>query len=207
MRVYVYVDGFNIYYRALRGTPHKWLNLAALSQSLLDPADTVDQIRYFTARVKPRTPASDSPREQQLYLNALGTLPNVTCHYGRFLSKKKHRPLVMEPSIYVEVHDTEEKGSDVNLAAHLLNDGWHNRYDAALVLSQDSDLIEPMRMVRDELGKLVGLVWLDGKQPSKYMVAVSSFVRHATPARLAAAQFGAPLMGKNGHHIVKPADW
>ena len=43
MRVRVYVDGFNLYYRALRNKPHyKWLNLLTLSRELLDPADTID---------------------------------------------------------------------------------------------------------------------------------------------------------------------
>ena len=35
MRAYIYVDGFNLFYRALKGTPHKWLNLAALAKRLL----------------------------------------------------------------------------------------------------------------------------------------------------------------------------
>ena len=60
-------------------------------------------------------------------------------------------------SRFVEIHDTEEKGSDVNLAVHLLNDGWHGRYDVALVLSQDTDLIEPLRIASQELGKTIGL--------------------------------------------------
>ena len=54
MRAYVYVDGFNLYYRALRPTPYKWLNLRALGAALLDPSDTVDVVRYFTARVSAR---------------------------------------------------------------------------------------------------------------------------------------------------------
>ena len=51
MRAYTYVDGFNLYYRALKNTPYKWINLAALAKRLLDPADTVERVRYFTARV------------------------------------------------------------------------------------------------------------------------------------------------------------
>ena len=27
MDTIVYIDGFNLYYRALKGTPYKWLNL------------------------------------------------------------------------------------------------------------------------------------------------------------------------------------
>jgi hypothetical protein len=207
MRVYVYVDGFNLYYRALRKTPHKWLNLLALSQQLLDPDDSVEAIRYFTARVSSRSGDPDAPRRQQLYLSALSSIPILTCHYGRFLPKTKFRPLVSAPTTFVEIHDTEEKGSDVALASHLLNDGYLGRYDAALVMSQDTDLCEPLKMVRDNLRKPVGLVWLDGKQPGGRLVRAASFVRHVTPARLAASQFPDQVMGRNGHLVERPASW
>ena len=52
-KVNVYIDGFNLYYGALRGTPYKWLDLARLCQALL-PSDTIQEIKYFTARVSAR---------------------------------------------------------------------------------------------------------------------------------------------------------
>jgi hypothetical protein len=207
MRVYVYVDGFNVYYRALKRTPHKWLNLLKLSQRVLDPGDTVEKVRYFTARVKARSGDPDAPRRQQIYLSALGTVPEVEFHYGRFLPKIKKRPLV-STGAFVEVHDTEEKGSDVNFATHLINDGWHKRYDVALVLSQDTDLIEPMKIVTQELGLKLGLVWLDGRRPDRRMAAVSSFVRHITSADLAASQFPNPIiLTPPLVPLSKPATW
>ena len=51
---------------------------------------------------------------------------------------------------YIEVIKTEEKGSDVNLATHLLYDGFRNDYDIAVVISNDSDLLEPIKI--GELG-------------------------------------------------------
>ena len=51
---------------------------------------------------------------------------------GRFLTKEKWRPTVRDPSVYIEVRDTEEKGSDVNLASFLLNDGYLDRYDGGV---------------------------------------------------------------------------
>ena len=35
------------------------------------------------------------------------------------------------PPNTLEVWKTEEKGSDVNLAVHMLNDAWLNKYDVA----------------------------------------------------------------------------
>jgi hypothetical protein len=206
MRAFVYVDGFNLYYRALKNTPFKWLNLAALARRLLDATDTVECVRYFTARVRARSGDPGAPRRQQILFNALATESSVAFHYGRFLTKTKMRPLVSTGK-FVEIHDTEEKGSDVNLAVHLLNDGWHGRYDVALVLSQDTDLIEPLRIASKELHKIVGLVWLDGRRPDPYLVAASSFVRHLSRADLAAAQFPNPIVRPDGTALFKPATW
>jgi hypothetical protein len=206
MRAYVYIDGFNLYYRALKGTGFKWLNPVALGQRMLDPADTVAAVRYFTARVSARSGDPDAPRRQQIYLSALGTLPQVECHFGRFLTKTKMRPLVSTGQ-FVQVHDTEEKGSDVNLATHLLNDAWHGRFDIALVMSQDTDLLEPIRIVTQERQLKVGLVWLDNGRPNKHLTAVASFVRHASPSDLAASQFTDPVNRQGAQPISKPAGW
>ncbi len=207
MRVYVYVDGFNLFYRALKGTPYKWLNLDLLAKRLVLPGATVDKVRYFTARVKARSGNPDAPRRQQIYFNALGAVPNVEFHFGSFLTKTKRRPLAAVPTRFVEVLDTEEKGSDVNLAVHLVNDAWSNHFDVALVLSQDTDLIEPLRMVSKGVGKLVGLVWLDGRRPDRGMANAASFVRHVGRADLIAAQFPARLERTTGTPVIKPRGW
>lgn len=207
MRVYVYVDGFNLYYRALKGTSYKWLNLEALIGMILQPPQTLVKIRYFTARVSARAGDRDAPRRQQLYLNALGTLPSVDIHYGSFLAKDKRRPLVSDPTKFVHILDSEEKGSDVNLAVNLINDAWADRFDIALVLSQDTDLCEPLRMVTQERGKRVGLVWLDGRQADKRMASVCTFVRNIRPASLRVSQFPDPLHPAGATPIAKPASW
>ncbi|MDP2329221.1 MAG: NYN domain-containing protein [Reyranella sp.] len=207
MRVLVYVDGFNLYYRALRGTPYRWLNLDLLARRLVRPGDTIDLVRYFTARVKARAGDPDAPRRQQIYLSALGTVPNIEFHFGNFLTKTKKRPLASVPTRFVEILDTEEKGSDVNLAVHLVNDAWSNHFDVALVLSQDTDLIEPLRMVSKGVGKPVGLVWLDGRRPDRGMANASSFVRHVSHADLIASQFPAQIARNPGSPIIKPTGW
>ncbi len=51
MRTRVYVDGFNLYYGAVKGTPFKWLDPVHLSRLLLPPVCMIDRLLYFTARV------------------------------------------------------------------------------------------------------------------------------------------------------------
>ncbi len=48
MKTWVYVDGFNLYYGALKGTPHKWLDLSRMSVLLL-PGYQITKIKYFAA--------------------------------------------------------------------------------------------------------------------------------------------------------------
>ena len=77
VRTNIYVDGFNLYYGALRKTPHRWVNLESLFQFLL-PKNTIQEIKYFTALVSARPNDPSQPQRQQLYLRALATLPKVS---------------------------------------------------------------------------------------------------------------------------------
>jgi hypothetical protein len=158
VRTNVYVDGFNLYYGSLKGTPYRWLDLEALCTRLL-PKNDVQRIRYFTARVAARPGKLHDPVHQDAYLRALGTLSRVSIHFGHFLTKPATMPLANpQPGAprFAEVLRTEEKGSDVNLATYLLADAFRRDADAFVIVSNDSDLTEPMRIVCHELGMVVG---------------------------------------------------
>lgn len=153
MRAHVYVDGFNFYYRCVKNTPYKWLNLRAM-MGLVYPSYEIGKIRYFTAKVKPPPNDPQMLQRQETYLRALRTIPNLSIHFGRFLSHRALMPYA-KPSggpLFAEVVKTDEKGSDVNLACYLLLDGFRKQFDVAIVVTNDSDLAEPVRMVRQELG-------------------------------------------------------
>ena len=207
MRVRVYIDGFNLYYRRLRNSRVKWIDLKKLSSQLIQPDDRIDAIRYFTADVSPRAGDLSAPKRQQTYFRALKTIPELSIHKGKFLSKTIHRPLVGNEGQYAHVRDTEEKGSDVNLASHLLMDAFCDTYDIALVLSQDSDLLEPIRMVSQELNKMVIIGWMDNTLPGKRHKQVSSFVRHITEPMLLRSEFPNPVIGRGGARLFRPNEW
>jgi uncharacterized LabA/DUF88 family protein len=152
LKATIYVDGFNLYYGALKNTPYRWLNLAKLCQIML-PRDTINQIKYFTALVNPRVTDPDQLTRQQIYLRALQTIPNVEIIYGHFLTHEIMMPLAPPKAGHVKVLKTEEKGSDVNLALHMLSDGYKNAYDVAVIVSNDSDLLLPIQFVKKELRK------------------------------------------------------
>src|SRR5690606_8696650 len=151
MRTHVYVDGYNLYFGCLKKTPHKWLNLHALCSALM-PQNDIRAIRYFTAQVSGTPHDPDQPTRQQTYFRALRTLPQVSIHLGHFLTHEVTMPDAADwkNGRYTgrQVMKTEEKGSDVNLATYLLVDAFDDVFDVAVIVSNDSDLKEPISVVR-----------------------------------------------------------
>lgn len=203
MRVRVYVDGFNLYYGSLKGTPYKWLDLAALTTDLL-PEHRIDAIRYFTAHVSGKQDPG-APLRQEAYLRALRTIPGLTLHFGRFLTEVRSMPGAPPAGGLVRVLKTEEKGSDVNLATYLLCDGFDGLYDLAVVVSNDSDLTEPIRVAKERFG-LVG-VYSPNPHRSHALAGAASWYRHLPAVSVAAAQFPATVLTPDGRTVVRPARW
>lgn len=207
MRTNVYVDAFNLYYGCLKRTPYRWLDLAMLC-SLLLPNHSIHRIRYFTALVSARPGDPRGPQRQQVYLRALRTIPNLTLHYGCYLThpaRLRRQNLSGDAGSPVWVLRTEEKGSDVNLATYLLVDAFRDDCEAAVVVSNDSDLVEPIRIVRAELGKIVGLL-NPQKRPSRVLVREATFIKQVRPGVLAASQFPPILVDARGS-FHKPPSW
>ena len=204
----VYVDGFNLYYGALRRSPWKWLNIEALCRAMLQKHHVIGRIRYFTALVTPRQDNPQQHNRQQAYLRALQTLPNVTVHRGAFLTNEKDMPLASPPQVgsrMVRVISTTEKGSDVNLASYLLIDGFRKEYEAAVVISNDSDLCTPIKFVRDELKLHVGILNPHAK-PAWELKKVAKFQLPITQEHLRASQFPSKITDANGE-VTKPTRW
>lgn len=186
------------------------MDLEALCTRLL-PKNDVQRIRYFTARVAARPGKLHDPVHQDAYLRALGTLSRVSIHFGHFLTKPATMPLANpQPGTprFAEVLRTEEKGSNVNLATYLLADAFRRDADAFVIVSNDSDLTEPMRIVCHELGMVVGI--LNPQPPQKRSRALLScrptFFKQIRAGVLSASQFPPTLNDATGT-ITKPASW
>lgn len=110
-----------------------------------------------------------------------------------------------QPQRYIRVIKTEEKGSDVNLATHLLHDAHMGRFDVAVVISNDSDLLEPIKIVRQELGKIVGIL-NPHPNPSRALLPHIDFIKQIRAGVLKAAQFPNTLTDAHGT-FTKPRTW
>ncbi|MGK2286857.1 NYN domain-containing protein [Pedomonas sp. V897] len=217
MKTIIYVDGFNLYHRALKKTKHKWLDIRALCQAALPRNQDILQINYYTARVSGKIDP-EAAKDQNSYLKALSTTPTLKIHYGSFQVTEKYmylcQPIDFQPSCLTEpdpmprfarVVKIEEKGSDVNLGAHLVRDAFAGAFQHAAVITNDTDLREPIRIVAQE-AKLPITLLSPVSKPAESLRNVATYVRHID-RYLAKAQFPNPLVGPDGQPINKPQDW
>jgi uncharacterized LabA/DUF88 family protein len=220
LRTNVYIDGFNLYYGCLRNTPYKWLNLEALCRIML-PNDQIQRIKYFTAHVSARPYDPTQPARQQVYLRALHTLPKVTIILGQYSEHAVYMPLLapigtprqLPPSTQIAqrppmvwVLKSEEKGSDVNLATQLLMDACRRDFDIAVVVSNDSDLVEPIKLIQSEYGLPVGVLNPQQQHPSVVLARHAAFIKNIRSRALGNSQFPTTLSDNHGS-FHKPPTW
>jgi uncharacterized LabA/DUF88 family protein len=192
---------------------YRWLDLDAFCGNLCRDA-TVNRIRYFTALVDPYPGNPDNRARQLTYLRALATISHLSIHYGRFATNEKERPLAVPnaprptpitPLRLVRIVEREEKGSDVNLASCLLLDAFRQESDLAVVVSNDSDLAEPIRLVRSEFGLKVRIV-----NPRKFLAydlrGIADFYSNVKLWMVRQSQFP-PSMTDAVGTFSKPARW
>lgn len=117
-------------------------------------------------------------------------------------------PVPAAPPRTVLVTKTEEKGSDVNLATFLLADAFRDDCEVAVVITNDSDLAEPMRLVSQELRLKVGLINPHPRQASRALMnrGRPSFVKQIRRGVLANSQFPDEVAAR-GRRLHKPNGW
>lgn len=205
-RTIVYVDGFNLYYGALKGTRHKWLDLQKLFQ-LLRPNEDIQQIHYFSALV-----GGASQADQEIYLRALATLPLVNIVLGRF---KLKRVLCMNWACTFAGNRffqmPEEKHTDVNLALHMLDDAYQGRCENLILVSGDSDLVPALRMVKTRFPALRLILYVPANNPVRgaavELRSVADKHRSLPLILLPRCQFPAQISDGAGGFINKPPTW
>lgn len=224
LRTYVYIDGFNFYYGSLKGSRYKWLNPELLCKNILSPQNQIESIKYFTASVSARSDDPQMPIRQDIYFRALKTITCLKIIKGHYLTHNKNMKLANPPLYrkvthpisgevryhafeFVDVLNTEEKGSDVNLATNLLIDAFEDKFDVAVVISNDSDLATPVGLVKNKFKKSVLILnphSLDKKsiQLTKY----STKVIQIEESHLVKSLFNEQLTDSNGS-FVKPDRW
>jgi 6-hydroxy-3-succinoylpyridine 3-monooxygenase len=205
-RSIVYIDGFNLYYGALKDTPYKWLNLERYFRLLLSGQD-IQKIRYFTARV-----IGSDVIDQDVYLSALATLPLVDIILGQFKRKQIQGLCPSCPLPDPQVFSTyEEKRTDVNIAIWMLHDAYENLCDRLVLVTGDSDLVSAIAMVKDRCPEKTISVYIPARNKIRgAAVELRSIAdkNKTLPLNiLPAAQFPAEITTGAGIVIRKPSSW
>jgi uncharacterized LabA/DUF88 family protein len=206
-RVIVYIDGFNLYYGALKDTPAlKWLNLERFCR-LLRPHDDVQAIRYFTALVNGPTKPN-----QETYLKALATTPAVNVVLGKFKEKTvKCRVAGCAHLATRRFKVPEEKRTDVNIAITMLDDAYQDLCDHFVLFSGDSDLVPAVNLVRRRFpGKKITVYvpFRDLIRGAAVELRTAATTHRDLPlVLLSRAQFPDDIPDWAGGNIHRPADW
>ena len=125
--------------------------------------------------------------------------------YGHFLEHKVPcRPVDPKLGNLVEVIRTEEKGSDVSLAMHMVNVAHKDKFDCAAVVSNDSDLAEAMRIGKDECEKVWDYSHLEEIVHQSNLCNIQIFKERFVEPILERAQLPNPIPGIKSH---KPRGW
>ncbi len=152
-----YIDAFNFYhridlYQKHKGICYKWLNYHSLCKSLLKPNQTLGTIYFFTAvtssndHVASKKFGKGAADRHQKYIKALKSYGiKVIQGYFRYDAKTKRH---------------EEKQTDSNIVAHLIEDAFNNKFDTAFILSADSDIVPAVQVIKRNAStknKLIGI--------------------------------------------------
>lgn len=205
-RSIVYIDGFNLYYGALQGSPNKWLDLQ-LYFTRLRQDDEIQRIYYFTARV-----GGSAQQRQATFLRALATLPLVEVRLGRF--KRKELTCRVNACNYQGPRDfktMEEKQTDVGIAVQMLEDAYENNCDRFVIVSADSDLLPAVHKLKTLCPEKQIIVYIPARHRSR---GAASELRGAADKDrtlpqelLKRSQFAATIPDGYGGTIAKPAAW
>ncbi len=142
-RVIAYIDGFNLYFGLCSAglDKYKWLDLSKIVHKLLKPDQELEEIKYFTSRVNNNP---EKQKRQTIYIEALEST-GVKVFYGKYQSIK------IECKRCGNIwNDYNEKMTDVNIATHMLADANSDKYDMAMLISGDSDLVPSVKLINKE---------------------------------------------------------
>lgn len=234
-RTRIYIDGYNLYYGCLKGTPYKWLDLLTLFERIIQSSATglannqklvptllPDAVRFCTALIlEQAASADDSVQCQERYHSALrkhqvGRIEIIKGYY----SLTKARAKLIDPSDekkwprdcqhQADIWKLEEKQTDVNLALHAFKDAITGEVDHVVVVTNDTDIAPALSMIRSSTDVAVGLVIPTTdhlRYPNTDLAKHAHWVRsHITVDELKEAQLPRVIPGGR-NPVVKPDSW
>ena len=203
-RVIGYIDGFNLYFglKARGWKRYYWLDLWKLVEKLTLPDQELIELNYFTARISHARGNSQDARRQTTYLDALETNPRLMIHEGHYLDKPQQcrRCGNRWPSY-------EEKMTDVNIATRLLVDAFENRFDSAVLVSADSDLVPPVRAIGEHFPEKRIIAAMPPRRHSHDLARAVHGHFQIGEQKIRKSQLPEAVRTRTGFVLRRPATW
>jgi uncharacterized LabA/DUF88 family protein len=170
-----------------------------LAANLLKPHQSLEEVHYFTARVRN---APDKEKRQNTYLEALQEHSEINITFGRF------QPNVI--TCYSCGHSyssPNEKMTDVNIASRMLVDSFQDKFDTAFLISGDTDLIPPIREIKSLFSEKRIIVAFP---PGRHNISLQK-VAHASftigRKKLLDSQLPEEVAKSDGYILKRPPEW
>jgi uncharacterized LabA/DUF88 family protein len=199
-RLFVYIDGFNLYFSLLEKSYFdcKWLDIQLFAENIKNSTHSLQCVKYFTSRLSNN---SEKQKRQSNYLDALGTT-NIEIIYGQFRNQ-----LSKCTTCGNNFYDSKEKMTDVNIATHLISDAFKDNFDVAIIVSADSDLVPPIKMIRSLMPQKEIWVALPPGRESNELRNNASGSFKIGYKKLINSQLPEIVLTKYGQLLTRPDSW
>ena len=160
-RVMVYIDGSNLYHSLRSAANRTDLDFLAFARKLAGQR-TLQRTYYYNAQAD----QSNDPtgyQQQRRFLSSLRDVDYLEVRLGRLI----YRNYPHEPPY--------EKGIDIKIATDLLVHGGNGNYDAAILVSGDTDFCDALQAVKNA-GKIVEVALFDPPTSSRVLRDVADRV-------------------------------
>lgn len=196
-RVCCYIDGFNLYHAIhdLNRPWLKWVNLHSLASSLLREQEVLEAVNYFSAYA---TWLPGAYARHRAFVKALEA-SRVVVTMAHFKKKKRSCK-----KCHAEWKENEEKETDVRLALKILEDASDNKFDRAIIISADSDLVPVVETVRRKFAhKTILIATPPGRHGSaRDLCSKAHSSTQITPGRIERCLFDKVIKDANGNMLV-----
>ena len=100
-----------------------------------------------------------------------------------------------------------KKMTDVNIATQLIIDAYQDKYDTAILVSGDSDLVPPIKAVHQNFPNKVVSVFFPPNRHNNTVADAAKGSQIIGRKKLIDSQFEESIKKRDGYILHKPADW